>query len=114
MLLDTCAGESVFRSDILFYDITHAHTPMIINGVNSMGEPMIVTQCGNTDFGIVYYDPNCIANILSFANMVNNCYAVTYNSKYDFYTLQVYRGGCCYYFNRDVKYTYIYIYIYYI
>ena len=108
LLLDTCAGESVFRSDTLFYNITHAHTPMVISGVNSQGEPMVVTQCGKTDFGVVYYDPNCIANILSFANMVNKCYAVSYNSKYDFYSLQVKRGGCCYYFNRDVKYN-IYI-----
>ena len=37
--------------------------------------------------------------------MVNNCYAVTYNSKYDFYALKVNRGGCCYYFNRNVKHN---------
>ena len=88
-LLDTCAGESVFRTGTLFYDIVHAPTPMIVNGINSRGEPLVITECGTTDFGLVYYDPNCIANILSFANMVNNSYSVKYNSKGDFYGLQV-------------------------
>ena len=108
LLLDTCAGESVFRSDTLFYDIVSAHTPLVVNGVNTRGEPLTIRECGRTDFGLVYYDPNCIANILSFANMVNNCYSVKYDSKGDFYSLQVIRGGCCYLFNRDLKYN-IYI-----
>ena len=95
LLLDTCAGESVFRSDTLFYDILSAHTPLVVNGVNTRGEPLTIRECGRADFRVVYYDPNCIANILSFANMVNNCYSVKYNSKGDFYSLQVIRGGCC-------------------
>ena len=95
LLLDTCAGESVFRTSTLFYDIVHAPTPMVVNGVNSRGEPMVITERGTTDFGLVYYDPNCIANILSFANMVNNCHSVKYISKGDFYSLQIIKGGCC-------------------
>ena len=108
LLFDTCAGESVFRTDTLFYDIVPAQTPMVVNGVNTRGGPLTITECGRTDFGVVYYDPNCIANILSFANMVNNSYSVKYNSKGDFYILQIKKGGCCYYFNRDAKYN-IYI-----
>ena len=50
LLLDTCAGESVFRTDTLFYDIVPAHTPMVVNGVNSRGEPLTITECGRTDF----------------------------------------------------------------
>ena len=110
LLLDTCAGESEFRTAALFYDIVPAVTPMVVNGVNSRGEPMVITECGTTDFGVVYYNPNCIANILSFANMVNNCYSMKYSSGSDFYSLQIKRGGCCYYFNRDKKYN-IYIYV---
>ena len=102
LLLDTCAGESVFRTSTLFYDIMHAPTPMVVNGVNSRGEPMVITERGMTDFGLVYYDPNCIANILSFANMVNNCISVSYSSKHDFYSLQIQRGGCNYFFNTHV------------
>ena len=50
LLLDTCAGESIFRTDTLFYDIVPAHTPMVVNGVNSRGEPLTITECGRTDF----------------------------------------------------------------
>ena len=105
LLLDTCAGESVFRTSTLFYDIVPADIPMVVNGVNSRGEPMVIRERGTTNFGIVYHDPNCISNILSFANMVNNCYSVKCSSGSDFYRLQIKRGGCCYYFNRDVKYN---------
>ena len=105
LLLDTCAGESVFRTATLFYDIVPADTPMVVNGVNSRGEPMVIRERGTTDFGSVYYDPNCIANILFFANMANNCYSMKYSSGSDFYSLQIKRGGCCYYFNRDEKYN---------
>ena len=105
MLLDTCAGESVFRTATLFYDIVHADTPMVVNGVNSRGESLVIRECGITDFGLVFYDPNCIANILSFANIVNNCYSMKYDNKRDFYSLQIKRGGCWYYFNRDINYT---------
>ena len=108
LLLDTCAGESVFRTATLFYDIVPADTPMVVNGVNSRGEPMVIRERGLTNFGSVYYDLNCIANILSFANMVNNCYSMKYSSGSDFCSLQIKRGGCCYYFNRDEKYD-IYI-----
>ncbi len=103
LLLDTCAGESVFRTKHLFYDIRKSEVPLIVSGVNTKGDPLIINQCGDTDFGIVYHDPNCIANILSFGNMVNNCYSITYSNKRDFYSLQVVRGGCCYYFSREVS-----------
>ena len=103
LLLDTCASESVFRTKSLFYEIAKSQIPMLVSGVNSKGKPLVITECGNTDFGVVYYDPNCIANILSFGNMVNNCFSVTYSNKQDFYSLQVRKGGCCYYFHRDVS-----------
>ena len=51
VLLDTCAVESVFCSRDLFYSIMSSATPMIINGVNPQGEPLIITECGETDFG---------------------------------------------------------------
>ena len=63
ILLDTCAGESVFKTSSLFYEIQSTHTPLVVNGVNSKGEPMVIRESGYTDFGLVYYDPNCIANI---------------------------------------------------
>ena len=104
MLLDTCAGGSVFRTATLFYDKVPADTHMVVNGVDSRGEQLVISEGGTTDSGLVYYDHNCIANILSFANMVNNCYSMKYSSGSDFCSLQIKRGGCCYYFNRDEKY----------
>ena len=108
ILLDTCAGESVFRTDNLFYDIITSRVPLLVSGVNSRGDLLVITEYGNTDFGIVYYDPNCIANILSFGNMVNNSFSVSYDSKRDFYSLQIVEVGCCNYFHRDKKH-YIYM-----
>ena len=37
VLLDTCAAETVSRNRKLFYRISPATTPMIINGVNPEG-----------------------------------------------------------------------------
>ena len=65
VLLDTCAAESVFFCRDFFYSIMPSATPMIINGVNHQEEPLIITECGETDFGTVSFDSTCIANISS-------------------------------------------------
>jgi hypothetical protein len=101
VLLDTCAGESVFKDRNLFYFIEPSPAPMIIGGVNPKGSPLVITECGETDFGFAYYDPKCIANILSFGNIVNSCESVVYNSRHDCYVVQVKPGGKCYQFSRD-------------
>lgn len=101
VLLDTCAGESVFKNKNLFYEIIPSSRPMIVSGVNPQASPLIITEYGNTDFGMVYYDPNCIANILSFGNIVNDSKSVVYNSSNDCYIVQVTNGGVCYEFSRD-------------
>lgn len=101
ILLDTCAGESVFNNENLFYNIYNSDKPLLVSGVNAKGKPLVITQCGDTDFGTVYYDSNCIANILSFGNMVNNSKSVSYIQKHDCYILQMSDRGCCYYFYRD-------------
>jgi hypothetical protein len=87
VLLDTCAGESVFKSKNMFYFTESSPTPMIISGVNPKGKPLIITECGETDFGFVYYDPKCIADILSFGNDVNNSVLVVYNHRHDCYVV---------------------------
>ena len=43
--------------------------PTIINGVNPKGKPLIIMECGQTDFGTVYFDRNCIANVLSSGDL---------------------------------------------
>ena len=108
ILLDTCAGESVFNNKHLFYSIYNSDKPLSVSGVNAKGKPLVITQCGDNDFGIVYYDSNCIANLLSFGSMVNNSKSVSYIEKHICYTLQMRDRGCCYYFTRD-KSSNIYI-----
>ena len=101
VLLDTCAAESVFCSRDLFYSIMPSATPMIINGVNPQGEPLIITECGETDFGTVYYDSNCIANILSFGNIVSSSESVSYDSDQDCYKVRMIKLGPVYRFVHD-------------
>ena len=108
ILSDTCAGESVFNNKHLFYSVYNSDKPLSVSGVNAKGKPLVITQCGDTDFGTAYYDSNCIANILSFGNMVNNSKSVSYTQKHDCYTLQMRDRGCCYNFTRD-KSSNIYI-----
>jgi hypothetical protein len=64
ILLDTCAGESVYKDRKLFYKLVPAPKTMIINGVNPKGKPLIATHWGSTDFGMVCYNSECIANTL--------------------------------------------------
>jgi hypothetical protein len=101
VLLDTCAGESVFKNKNLFYFTEPSPTPMIISGVNPKGKPLVITEYGETDFGYVYYEPKCVANILSFGNIVNDSVSVVYNHRHDCYVVQVKQGDKCYRFSRD-------------
>jgi hypothetical protein len=101
VLLDTCAAESVFRNRKLFYSIMPSTTPMIINGVNPEGEPLIITESGETDFGTVYFDRNCVANILSFGNVVNMSESVRYDSEQDCYKVRIVSSGPVYKFIHD-------------
>ena len=76
ILLDTCAGESVFRDSELFHSIVPSTNSLIVNGVNKDSHPLIISESGETDFGMVYYNKDCVANILSFGKVV-----VSYDDK---------------------------------
>ena len=101
VLLDTYAAESVFCSRGLFYSIMPSATPMIIDGVNPQGEPLIITECGETDFGTVYFDSNCIANILSFGNIVSVSESVSYDSYQGCYKVKMLKSGPVHRFLHD-------------
>ena len=101
ILLDTCAGESVFNDSSLSYNVEHAPTPMIVSGVNPKGKPLIIKKRGVSAFGNVYYSPNCAGNILSFGNAVRDCTDVKYLHEYDCYIVQDDSGKCFYRFSRD-------------
>ena len=44
--LDSCAGESIFK---LFRNFRQSDVPVIVRGVNSDSNPMIVTEEGETE-----------------------------------------------------------------
>ena len=44
---------------------------------------------GETDFGTIYYDKDCVANILSSGNIVNKCQSVRYIERSDSFIVQV-------------------------
>ena len=101
ILLDTCAGESVFNDSSLLYNVEHAPTPMIVSGVNPKGKPLIIKKRGVSAFGNVYYSPDCAGNILSFGNAVRDCTDVKYLHEYDCYVVQDVSGKYFYRFSRD-------------
>ena len=83
-----CCWTRVLKSQCLsvrtyFIFIEPSAAPMIISGVNPEGNPLVITECGETDFGFAYYYPKCTANIQSFGNVVNSSESVVYNSRHD-------------------------------
>ena len=102
ILLDTCAGESVFRGSELFYSIVPSTNSLIVNGVNKDSHPLIISESGQPDFGTVYYNKDCVANILSFGNIVNKCQSVRYIERSDSFIVQVKKLGLYYRFKRDL------------
>ena len=54
-------------------------TPVIVEGMNSTGQPLIITQEESSVFGRAYYDPNCSGNILSFGEAVDSFDRVYYD-----------------------------------
>ena len=43
ILFDTCAGESVFNNENLFYNIYNSDKPLLVSGVNAKGKPLVIT-----------------------------------------------------------------------
>ena len=101
ILLDTCAGESVFNDSSLLHSVEHAPTPMIVSGVNPKGNLLIIKKRGVSAFDNVYYSPDCAGNILSFGNAVRDCTDVKYLHDHDCYIVQDVSGKYFYRFSRD-------------
>ena len=51
--LDSCAGESIFRTRKLFRNFRQSDSPFIVRGVNSDSNPMIVIEEGEAEFRTV-------------------------------------------------------------
>ena len=67
IILDTGSKISIFRDQFLFEHIRDSNNPIIVDGINTDAEGLLILQEGMTEFGIVYYDPRASANVLSFS-----------------------------------------------
>jgi hypothetical protein len=101
IILDTAAGESIFRDIENFENLGYGE-PIFIDGVNSEGAPLLVDTVGETIFGQAYYSEECSGNILSFANVVDDG-TVVYDRVRDVFIVQMSEGGDIYEFYRDPK-----------
>jgi hypothetical protein len=66
---------------------------LIVNGVNIDSHPLIISESDETDFGTVFYNKDCVANILSFGKVVNNSESVRYIERTDSFIVQVRKLG---------------------
>jgi len=99
IILDTAAGESIFRDIENFVDLGYGE-PIFVDGVNRDGEPLLVDTVGETIFGQAYFSEECSGNILSFANVVDDG-TVVYDRARDVFIIQMTDGGDVFEFHRD-------------
>ena len=104
ILLDTCAGESIFLNKNLFTNIVYTDRPVEFEGVNIDGEPLYITMIGHTQFGDnVYYSEHSRANILSFARMGDFADELVHNAECNLFRMCI--GDLTYYFRRHPVYN---------
>ena len=101
--LDSCAGESIFKLKNLLRNFRQSDVPVIVRGVNSDSNPMIVTEEGVTEFGTVYYSEYCVANVLGLGNAVDEFHIVRYLEKFDRFIAHVNKKGPIYTFHIDTN-----------
>ena len=100
IILDTACPKTMFRDKDLFSSIRES-APIIVEGINSNGRPLIITREGPTALGRAYYDPECAGNILSFGEAVDNFDRVTYDSRADEFLLRVSQHSRMLVFQRE-------------
>ena len=82
IILDTACPKTMFNDRELFSSINES-TPIIVEGINSSAQPLIITKEGTSILGRAYYDPMCAGNILSFGEAVDSFDRVSYDSRSD-------------------------------
>ena len=88
IILDTACPKTMFNDRELFSSINES-TPIIVEGINSSAQPLIITKEGTSILGRAYYDPMCAGNILSFGEAVDSFDRVSYDSRSDEFHLRV-------------------------
>ena len=100
IVLDTAAGESIFRDAELFFELGVGE-PIVIDGINENGAPIYTTQWGYTTLGSAYLAGQSVGNILSFGKVVDEAHYVWYESDTDMFYVQMERNGRVYQFDRN-------------
>lgn len=100
ILLDTCAGKSIFKNADLFSNIVHSNKPILVEGINSRSQPLFINSEGDTKLGRVYYDERAVGNVLSFGECRETCHSITYGYYNDTFRLQVNNLDNVYIFTR--------------
>ena len=101
LVLDLGAEISVYSSRNLLRGDLYEAEPIYIDGVNSSQESLLTNMKGKTAFKHdAYYTDSAAGNLLSFAECVDNCSSVQYDSRKDRFYIEVDRGGESYQFDR--------------
>ena len=100
IILDTACPKTMFNDRALFSSVKESK-PIIVEGINSIGQPLIITKEGPSILGRAYYDPNCAGNILSFGEAVDSFDRVSYDSRADEFHIRVSQHSRMLVFQRE-------------
>ena len=109
IILDTGSKITLFKDRDLFGRIVETDKPIIVEGINSGADGLLVIEEGMTEFGNVYYNKEASANILSFGQAVDRFDRVQYDSLDDKFIIRVSAHQPQYIFKREFT-TGMYIY----
>jgi hypothetical protein len=109
IILDTGSKVSIFKDKHLFGRITDTNKPIIVEGINSTANGLLVVEEGMTPFGNVYYNGQASANVLSYGEAVDSFEMVKYDSLMDSFIMKVSQFQPTYTFRREYT-TGMYIY----
>ena len=109
IILDTGSKVSIFKDKSLFGRIMDTKKPIIVEGINSTANGLLVVEEGLTNFGTVYFNAQASGNILSFGEAVDNYDRVQYDSLGDKFIIKVSQWQPTYVFRREYT-TGMYIY----
>lgn len=101
VILDTAAGDSLFRNKDMLNNLTETTDIVKFDGVDQRGAGIYTCTEGETIFGNVMFSERSMGNILSFGNVVDDCYRVTYMKNGDMFLIQPTSESDTYVFQRD-------------